>query len=692
MSLRRLNILRDHLLGNFNFSQKDDSLDSYRNRGMELNPKVLRHAFIEIQPEVYDEACQKLSQMPSFTQRDNYELSRSEMRALYIQQIKDFFSLYTIDLKSAWDSPEWGYMLYLVLFNYDQPLGVRLGVHMTLYQDTLVNLGTEKHRPLIDNGYALREIGCFAMTEIGHGTNVMNIGTTAHYDNHTRQFVLNTPSSHCAKWWIGAAALTANKAIVFAQLYVENVNKGVHAFVVDIRNYETHELLPGVKAGDCGPKAGSHGIDNGFLIFENYRVPYDCLLDKLGHITVDGKYKSSIKKPEKRFAASLAGLIRGRLGVLIGSTANLRNALTIALRYSAVRRQFGGSSGIEQPILDYPLQRYRLIPHLANLFASSYSSNKIFSYHSEISSALLEDPEIPQAAELHCILSVFKYLATSYAQKGIQECREACGGHGYSAFAGLGQLRDNNDINLTWEGDNNVLIQQTARFILKNIQKMIGGRRVEAKTLDFLNTDLTTIMNSKAEFKTKQEITWEKVRPTYIYNVAALIQKSVAKLQEHALVAKDVFDAWNKTQVYYLQDVSIAYGELVLSELFFEKVEKTHAVCPKTAEVMRLLQLLYVLTKLEKSVILLTEGHMTSDQFYMIREKIIELCDELGEASIKIIDAIANPDFFLRSALGVENGQIYARYMDLVEKAQGVYAKPSWFSELQAIRSRTHAK
>ena len=83
---------------------------------------------------------------------------------------------------------------------------------------------------------------------------------------------------------------------------------------------------------------------------------------------------------------------------------------------------------------------------------------------------------------------------------------------------------------------------------------------------------------------------------------------------------------------------------------------------------------------------------MTSDQFYMIRERIVDLCDELGEASIKIIDAIANPDFFLRSALGVENGQIYARYMDLVEKAQGVYAKPSYFSELQAIRSRSNAK
>ena len=91
--------------------------------------------------------------------------------------------------------------------------------------------------------------------------------------------------------------------------------------------------------------------------------------------------------------------------------------------------------------------------------------------------AYLTDPLY--AAELHALAAAVKSKYTREVAKTVGECRTILGGHGYSALSGFSKLYHSSDVNTTWEGDNNVLLQQTTKFILKSI-----GNKQKTKILD----------------------------------------------------------------------------------------------------------------------------------------------------------------------------------------------------------------
>ncbi len=97
------------------------------------------------------------------------------------------------------------------------------------------------------------------------------------------------------KFWIGAVANVANMAVIWANLYLDGKNYGIHAFVTPLRDSKTHKVFPGILIGDCGPKTGLNAIDNGFIIFDHYKISRECLLDKISGVDENGNFFSVIE-------------------------------------------------------------------------------------------------------------------------------------------------------------------------------------------------------------------------------------------------------------------------------------------------------------------------------------------------------------------------------------------------------------
>ena len=165
--------------------------------------------------------------------------------------------------------------------------------------------------------------------------------------------------------------------MIFAQLFVKGENKGVHAFLFQIRDRANHQPLPGIEIGDCGDKLSMQGIDNGWVKFDHFRVSRDALLDKYGSVDEQGNYHSSIESDGKRFSTSIASLTGGRVGITKSSCDAALQCSTIAIRYGIARKQFGPVDQPESELMSYPLHQYRLIPLFAQSFANSLGGNRL---------------------------------------------------------------------------------------------------------------------------------------------------------------------------------------------------------------------------------------------------------------------------------------------------------------------------
>lgn len=145
--------------------------------------------------------------------------------------------------------------IYSLLVNPHQIPG---SAHVGMFIKYIDLMGTEKHREeYLEKSKRFEIVGCYAQTELGHGSDIRSLETTATFDPKTQEWILNSPTISSAKYWPGELSFLANYAMVFAQTYANGKNQGVYPFIVRIKDDE-YNWLPNIEGGDIGPKIGYH--------------------------------------------------------------------------------------------------------------------------------------------------------------------------------------------------------------------------------------------------------------------------------------------------------------------------------------------------------------------------------------------------------------------------------------------------
>jgi len=466
----------------------------------------------------------------------------------------------------------------------DLSLMVKAGVQWGLFGGAIENLGTERHhkayvKKLID----LELLGCFAMTETGHGSDVQALETTATYDPATQEFVIDSPTRTSRKDYIGGAANTARVAAVFAQLITNGEGHGVHCFVVPLRDDDGNDL-PGVTTSDCQYKGGLPGVDNGRIQFDQVRIPRENLLNKYADVAEDGTYSSPIENQGRRFFTMLGTLIRGRVTVGGSAGAATRVALDIATRYALQRRQFEAPGDDQEVLLmDYLVHQRRLLPLIAKSYALQFAQNELVAKCHELQTS--DDPDAEEQRELESRAAGLKAANTWHATRAIQEAREACGGAGYLAENRLIALKADTDVFTTFEGDNHVLTQLVAKELLTayadDIKGMspvewvrfaanFAGERVLKRTA--AQTIMQTIVDSREDNEEEGSLFNRGTQVKMFEDREEYMLASVARRLQGKSKEMSPFNAFNAVQDHVLHAAK-AHVDRIILEAFVAGID-----------------------------------------------------------------------------------------------------------------------
>uniref|UniRef100_A0A8C7I5K5 Acyl-coenzyme A oxidase n=1 Tax=Oncorhynchus kisutch TaxID=8019 RepID=A0A8C7I5K5_ONCKI len=597
---------------------------------------------------------------PDFQSEDLNFLSRSERydaavkkSAHMILKLREYGISDPEEIYSKSKPPE---MVYYVTCPLD--------LHLGMFLPTLLNQASpEQMETFFIPAWNLEIIGTYAQTEMGHGTHLRGLETTATYDPATQEFVMNSPTITSIKWWPGGLGKTSNHAIVLAQLHTQGKCHGLQAFIVPLRSMNTHIPLPGVVVGDIGPKFGFDEVDNGYLKLENVRIPRDHMLMKYAKVEADGTY---VKPPSAKLTYGTMVFIRS---MIVGEAGRaLAKSCTIAIRYSSVRHQSEIRPGEPEPqIMDYQTQQYKLFPLLATAYAYKFVGQYMNQVYHRITGDISQG-DFSELPELHALSAGLKAFTTWTASAGIEVCRMACGGHGYSRCSALPDIYVNFVPTCTYEGENTVMMLQTARFLIKSYRQASAGHQLSG-IVSYLNESERRLqpqsVSSRPTVVNVNDLA--SLVDAYKLRAAKLVEMAAKSIQQELQKRVSQEDAWNNSAIDLVR-ASDAHCHYVVVKLFAAKLGEIGDT--GVHSVLSTLALLYALQGIQQhSGDFLQTGLLSVPQLSQVSQRLKDLLAQLRPNAVALVDAFDYRDEMLNSVLGRYDGNVYEHMFEWARRS-----------------------
>ncbi|KAF9165664.1 Peroxisomal acyl-coenzyme A oxidase 1 [Actinomortierella ambigua] len=615
------------------------------------------------------EICQLVESDETFSNADRPFLSREQN---YVRALQKAAKLVEWKIQHKWSEDD---MLMAMKATGDS---LPLFLHEALFIPTLkTQMSDEQLKKWLPLAWNCEIFGCYAQTELGHGSNLRKLETTATFIPESDEFELNTPTLTSKKWWPGALGQSSNFAAVYARLILHGRDYGVHPFLVQIRDRLTHQPMPGCEIGNIGKKIGFDNIDNGFLGLSKVRIPRDQLMMRNIQVSPKGEFQHG-----KHGKLGYATMIKIRAIIVRNGGWSLAQALTCAVRYSLVRTQGGetlpSQGGREVKILDHAMQRFRLTTSMALAYASIMSGIVMMDlYHRNLSNTLKGD--VALLAETHATSSGLKALCSDLTLHAIEDTRRACGGVGYNWASGICELYTTFLQDVTVEGENTILHLQTARWLLKSIlaaQKSGKLDNVPSGLVPYLK-DPSFTSHQRSALLTGRPVSAQTLIDAYWHREARLLQEMLDRIRQHypsgfseQVVADHMVD---------LVELSRAHCEGILVRNFDNAIHAYEQGAPAhkgVVTVLRKLQELHGLHRLlERVGDFVLDGYLSPAQATWCKERRQELVDALRYDLIGLVDAFDFSDNQLNSAIGRFDGRVYESQYEWAKYGMTLVAK-----------------
>ncbi|TVY18237.1 Peroxisomal acyl-coenzyme A oxidase 1 [Lachnellula arida] len=497
--------------------------------------------------------------------------------------------------------------------------------------------------PLAESGMI---IGSYAQTELGHGSFVAGLQTTATLDKGSDEFVIHTPSIPAVKYWPGALGYASTHTIVIARMIIDGKDYGIHSFIMQIRSLEDFKPLPGIELGDMGLKMAYNGTDNGYAIFNHVRIPRTHLLSRYNTVSENGTYHADPLREKLLYG----GMLGARSTIIRNSAFQLAQALTIATRYSAVRVQGQRSIPNEPAIMSYKLQHYRLLTLISKAYAILFASMSANATYQKLLEAQArgDHGSLPY---VHMIMAGLKAWCTQTAADGAEDARKLCGGQGYLTMSGLPEIVASVAGCCTFEGENTVMWKQVSRYLMK-------GMAAPALPLDmayvcsYMDTPLST-------YDGDAFLNPAVLVQVFEHRAARLVTEAYELLcseQGSAVTAEN-------THAVALQVAARAHIELYILRAFIA------AVSAAPSALQPVLTNLLIISHLHTASSPLTPtsssftSFLTPSQLSAMRSLTNVLLARLLPDAVALTDAWNFSDASMGSVLGCRDGDVYKRIM-----------------------------